>query len=49
MLMVAPEIVGEKAVTLFRSIKQPVKLELVGCEPIKGHGLLTFKVIKKEQ
>ena len=48
MLMVAPEIVGEKAVTLFRNIKQPVKLELVGCEPIKGHGLLTFKVIKKE-
>jgi 2,5-diamino-6-(ribosylamino)-4(3H)-pyrimidinone 5'-phosphate reductase len=44
MLMVAPEIVGEKAVTLFRSIKQPVKLELVSCEPIKGHVLLTFKV-----
>ncbi len=47
MLMVVPEIVGKKAVTLFRGIEQPTKLELIGCEPIKGHVLLTFKVSKK--
>jgi 2,5-diamino-6-(ribosylamino)-4(3H)-pyrimidinone 5'-phosphate reductase len=47
MLMVAPEIVGKKAVALFRSIEQPVKLEFVNCEPIKGHILMTFKVPKK--
>jgi 2,5-diamino-6-(ribosylamino)-4(3H)-pyrimidinone 5'-phosphate reductase len=46
MLMVAPEIVGEKAVTLFRYIAQPAKLELISCEPVKGHVLMTFKVPK---
>jgi 2,5-diamino-6-(ribosylamino)-4(3H)-pyrimidinone 5'-phosphate reductase len=47
MLMVAPEIVGEKAVTLFRTVEKPFKLDLVNCESIKGHVLMTFKVPKK--
>lgn len=47
MLMIAPEIIGAAAVTLFRSLKQPVKLELVNCEKLRGHALVTYKVIKK--
>ncbi|HSV48953.1 MAG TPA: dihydrofolate reductase family protein [Candidatus Acidoferrales bacterium] len=48
-LMVAPEIVGKKAVNLFRNVSQPVKLELFACEPIKGHVLLTYKVKKPKK
>ena len=47
-LLVSPEIVGEKAVNLFRAVKAPVKLEFVGCEEIKNLVLLTYKVKKKK-
>jgi 2,5-diamino-6-(ribosylamino)-4(3H)-pyrimidinone 5'-phosphate reductase len=45
-LLVSPEIVGEKAVNLFRAVKAPVKLELVGCEAIKNLVLLSYRVKK---
>lgn len=45
-LLVAPEIVGKKAVTLFRSLNQNVKLELVSCENVQGHVLLVYRVKK---
>jgi 2,5-diamino-6-(ribosylamino)-4(3H)-pyrimidinone 5'-phosphate reductase len=45
-LLVAPEIVGKKAVNLFRSLNHSVKLELVHTENIKGHTLLTYRVLK---
>jgi 2,5-diamino-6-(ribosylamino)-4(3H)-pyrimidinone 5'-phosphate reductase len=41
-LLIAPEIVGQKAVNLFRSLNHPVKLELKRVENIKGHALLVF-------
>jgi 2,5-diamino-6-(ribosylamino)-4(3H)-pyrimidinone 5'-phosphate reductase len=43
-LFVAPQIVGKKAVTLFRSLNHPVKLKLMQTENIKGHALLIYKV-----
>ncbi|MGD6807149.1 MAG: RibD family protein [Candidatus Bathyarchaeia archaeon] len=47
-LLVFPEVVGQKAVNLFRSLKHPVKLSLVDCEKIKNNQvLLTYKVQKK--
>jgi len=47
-LLVFPEVVGEKAITLFRSLKHPVKLSLVDCKKIKdSQVLLTYKVQKK--
>jgi len=45
-LMVAPEIVGKKAVNLFRNVETPVKLTLLKCEQIKNNVLLTYKVKK---
>ncbi len=45
-LLVSPEIVGKKAVNLFRAVKAPVKLELVGCEAIKNLVLLSYRVKK---
>lgn len=47
-LLVSPEVVGEKAVTLFRSVKAPVKLELAGCEAINNLVLLSYRVKKKQ-
>jgi 2,5-diamino-6-(ribosylamino)-4(3H)-pyrimidinone 5'-phosphate reductase len=41
-LLIAPEIVGQKAVNLFRSLNRAVKLELKQVESIKGHALLVF-------
>jgi 2,5-diamino-6-(ribosylamino)-4(3H)-pyrimidinone 5'-phosphate reductase len=46
-LLVSPEIVGEKAVNLFRAVKAPVKLELIGCEAINNLVLLSYRVKKK--
>jgi 2,5-diamino-6-(ribosylamino)-4(3H)-pyrimidinone 5'-phosphate reductase len=43
-LLVCPEIVGEKAVNLFRAIKAPVKLEFVCCEAIKDLVLLSYRI-----
>ncbi len=49
-LLIAPEIVGKKAVNLFRSLNHPVKLEQVSCESVKGtYTLLVYKVKKKPQ
>jgi 2,5-diamino-6-(ribosylamino)-4(3H)-pyrimidinone 5'-phosphate reductase len=46
-LLIAPEIVGKKAVALFRSLDHSVKLELVRCETVKkNYVLLVYKVIK---
>jgi len=45
-LLVSPEIVGKKAVNLFRAVKAPVKLELVGCAAIKNLVLLSYRVKK---
>jgi 2,5-diamino-6-(ribosylamino)-4(3H)-pyrimidinone 5'-phosphate reductase len=46
-LLIAPEIVGKKAVTLFRRLNHTVKLELVRCETLKKkHVLLVYKVKK---
>jgi 2,5-diamino-6-(ribosylamino)-4(3H)-pyrimidinone 5'-phosphate reductase len=47
-LLVCPEIVGEKAVNLFRAVKTPVKLEFVGCEAINNLVLLSYRVKKKK-
>jgi 2,5-diamino-6-(ribosylamino)-4(3H)-pyrimidinone 5'-phosphate reductase len=46
-LMVAPEIVGKKAVNLFRNVETPVKLTMTKCEQIKDHVLLVYEVHKK--
>lgn len=46
-LMVAPEVVGKRAINLFRTIAVPVKLTLIRCEEIKGHALLAYEVQKK--
>ncbi|MGD6850618.1 MAG: RibD family protein [Candidatus Bathyarchaeia archaeon] len=46
-LLVAPELVGKKAVTLFRNLGGSVKLELIGSEAIKGHVLLSYQVSKQ--
>jgi 2,5-diamino-6-(ribosylamino)-4(3H)-pyrimidinone 5'-phosphate reductase len=44
-LLVSPEIVGKKAVNLFRSLNQNMKLTLVSCEAVnQSHVLLTYKV-----
>jgi len=43
-LLVAPELVGKKAVNVFRSLSSNVKLDLIGCEAVKGHVLLSYRV-----
>lgn len=44
-LLVSPEIVGKKAVNLFRTLSQAVKLELIKNEAVKeNHTLLIYKV-----
>ncbi|MCW3983043.1 MAG: RibD family protein [Candidatus Bathyarchaeota archaeon] len=43
-LLVAPQIVGKKAVGLFRSLNQPVKLRLIQTKKVKGHALLIYEV-----
>jgi 2,5-diamino-6-(ribosylamino)-4(3H)-pyrimidinone 5'-phosphate reductase len=48
-LLVCPEIVGEKAVNLFRAVKGPVRLEFVGCEAINNLVLLSYRVKKKNK
>jgi 2,5-diamino-6-(ribosylamino)-4(3H)-pyrimidinone 5'-phosphate reductase len=48
-LLVSPEVVGEKAVNLFRAVKVPVKLEFAGCEAINNLVLLSYRVKKKKQ
>jgi 2,5-diamino-6-(ribosylamino)-4(3H)-pyrimidinone 5'-phosphate reductase len=48
-LLVAPEVVGKKAVNLFRTLNGPIKLEFTDCEAIKNHALLRYKVPKKEE
>ncbi len=46
-LLVAPEIVGKKAVNLFRTLSRNIKLELVNCEIIKENfALLVYRVNK---
>lgn len=46
-LLVAPEIVGKKAVNLFRSLSKLVKLQLLKSEVVeKNHVLLGYKVLK---
>jgi 2,5-diamino-6-(ribosylamino)-4(3H)-pyrimidinone 5'-phosphate reductase len=47
-LLVAPEIVGKKAVNLFRTLNGPIKLEFTGCEAIKNHALLRYGVQRKK-
>ncbi len=43
-LLIAPEIVGKKAVNLFRSLNKPVKLQLINCEKINEKlVLLSYK------
>jgi 2,5-diamino-6-(ribosylamino)-4(3H)-pyrimidinone 5'-phosphate reductase len=47
-LLVAPEIVGKKAVNLFRSLNKAVKLQLLKSEVVeKNHVLLAYKVLKR--
>lgn len=48
-LLISPEIVGDKAVNLFRAVKAPVKLEFISCEAIKNLVLLSYRVKKKKQ
>ncbi len=43
-LFVAPQIVGKKAVGLFRSLTQPVKLRLKRTKKVKEHALLVYEV-----
>ncbi|MCL4429119.1 MAG: RibD family protein [Candidatus Bathyarchaeota archaeon] len=43
-LFVAPQIVGKKAVSLFRSLNQPLKLRLTRTKKVKGHALLVYEV-----
>ncbi len=45
-LLVAPEIVGQKTINLFRRLTLPVKLVLARVETVKGHLLLTYEVKK---
>jgi 2,5-diamino-6-(ribosylamino)-4(3H)-pyrimidinone 5'-phosphate reductase len=46
-LLITPEIVGKKAVNLFRSLNRAVKLDLTKCETIKeNHVLLVYRVNK---
>ena len=46
-LLISPQIVGKKAVNLFRTLNQPVKLKLVKTEAVKeNHALLVYTVIK---
>jgi 2,5-diamino-6-(ribosylamino)-4(3H)-pyrimidinone 5'-phosphate reductase len=47
-LLVSPEVVGEKAVNLFRAVKTPAKLEFAGCEAINNLVLLSYRVKKKK-
>ncbi len=48
-LLIAPEIVGKKAVTLFRSLNRTIKLELASCETVKKkYALLVYTVNKKQ-
>ncbi len=46
-LLIAPEIVGQKAVNLFRAFKHNVKLELVSSETVKEKYVLLVYKIKK--
>jgi 2,5-diamino-6-(ribosylamino)-4(3H)-pyrimidinone 5'-phosphate reductase len=46
-LLVTPEIVGQKAVNLFRTLKHNVKLELISSETIKENYVLLVYKIKK--
>ncbi len=47
-LLVSSEIVGKKAVNLFRTLNRAVKLELLNCDAIdEVHALLSFKVLKE--
>ncbi len=47
-LLVAPEIVGKKAVNLFRNLSKPVKLQLLKSEVVeKNYVLLAYKILKK--
>ncbi len=48
-LFIAPEIVGKKAVTLFRTLNMPVKLELIRSKTVKKHVLLVYRVVKAKQ
>jgi 2,5-diamino-6-(ribosylamino)-4(3H)-pyrimidinone 5'-phosphate reductase len=46
-LLVSPEIVGKKAVNLFRSLSKQVKLQLLKSEVVeKSYVLLAYKVLK---
>jgi len=46
-LLIAPEIVGKKAVNLFRTLNHNIKLQLVSCETIKeNYALLVYRVNK---
>jgi 2,5-diamino-6-(ribosylamino)-4(3H)-pyrimidinone 5'-phosphate reductase len=46
-LLVAPEIVGKKAVHLFRNVKRNVKLTLARCETVDArHALLVYDIAK---
>jgi 2,5-diamino-6-(ribosylamino)-4(3H)-pyrimidinone 5'-phosphate reductase len=45
-LLIAPEIVGKKAVNLFRSLNRKKRLELIRVENIKGHALLVYRIAK---
>jgi 2,5-diamino-6-(ribosylamino)-4(3H)-pyrimidinone 5'-phosphate reductase len=45
-LLIAPEIVGKKAVNLFRSLNRKKRLELIRVENIKGHALLVYRIPK---
>jgi 2,5-diamino-6-(ribosylamino)-4(3H)-pyrimidinone 5'-phosphate reductase len=45
-LLISPEIVGKKAVNLFRSLDQPVRLKLNQTKKVKGHVLLVYKVLQ---
>jgi 2,5-diamino-6-(ribosylamino)-4(3H)-pyrimidinone 5'-phosphate reductase len=46
-LLIAPEIVGKKAVNLFRTLNHNIKLQLVSCETIKeNYALLGYRVNK---
>ena len=46
-LLVSPQIVGKKSITLFRTLNQPIKLELLKVEKVsKDHVLLIYQVQK---
>ena len=46
-LLMAPQIVGEKAVNLFRTLNKTVRLELLKVQAVtKSHVLLKYKVKK---